>query len=471
MIAMLCMASLDSVSQKAPKLSKAEMKADIVYFFNTLRQHHPTPYFFCSKDSVEREKSKLESSLPDSLCTYDFAKRIGTLNHLFDSHTAILFSFLDQDTTFQALPKIVHVDANGEIFIRDKYANATTKVTAINGCPTKEVIAKLNRYLINERIKPAHKTNEDYLTSYVNLLGISAPFTFTIAYKDTSATVNITEQHVFEDKRVGYKLDFTERFKYNKDFDEIDDAVMKINQKLSTAIIYYFNCNINNNEVVQKKMKTFFDTLSTLGIKNLIVDIRNNSGGSDYSNDTITSYIKHPSFHITQDYEGKVGDASKKKATEYVDRYRAENLFNRVFYRLLVPNSILFLRDTPIGETYKIRDNSKVECNPKGYSGNIFILQGAYTCSAAADFSYWFKRSKRGILVGEETGEATDCFSRALTDKLPNSQLDLMVAQGRYTLPNGSVAKGVEPDFYFKIDPDNIFLSDNEVEKIICLKR
>ncbi|WP_320051798.1 S41 family peptidase [uncultured Acetobacteroides sp.] len=471
LLAIFCMAGASASAQVNKRLSKAEMKTDIDYFFNTLRQHHPNPYFFCSKDSVEREKSKLESSLPDSLCTYDFAKRIGTLNHLFDSHTTILFNFFYQDTTIRVLPKIIELNSNDEVYIRNKFTSSSTRVTAINGYPTKEVMTRLNSYFTNEKIIPFQSVKKSYLRRYINLLNINPPFTFTIAYKDTSATVNITDQHLFEDKRVGYKLDFTQCFKHNKDLDEIDDAVMKINTKLSTATIYYFSCNINNNEAVQKKMKTFFDTLNTLHIKNLIIDIRNNTGGGDESNDIITNYIKHSNFHIKQNYEGIVDPEAKKEAIEYVDTYRAENLFNRVFYHLLIPNHILLLKELPVGDKYRCKVSDEVERCSKGYSGNIFIVQGASTCSAAADFSYWFKKSKRGVLVGEETGEATDCFSNALENALPNSQLSFMVAQGRYTLPNGSVAKGVEPDFYFKTDRYDIFLSESEIRAIISFKK
>ena len=46
-----------------------------------------------------------------------------------------------------------------------------------------------------------------------------------------------------------------------------------------------------------------------------------------------------------------------------------------------------------------------------------------------------------------------------------------MVAQGRFKFPSGNIACGLKPDRYVKIDSDGIFLSDNEVEEIINLKR
>lgn len=466
-LSLLC---LSSKSQEYRFLEPHEMKNDVNYFLKILYQHHPNPYFFCSKDSVEHEINNLLYNLNYRMSVYDFAKQIGSLNHLFDTHTGILFDFISQDTCRHYIPNIFYINTNNELYIKDKYVNSKTKINAINGISATEIIKKLDAWIPNEQIGTYYKVKNYTLINYSQLIGLESPYKLNISYNKTQETINITDNSIYNNKITGFKLDFSERYNPRPELDGLEDVSFKIDSTNSTGIIYYFNCRINNDSLMQIKINNFFNYMNSLKIKNLIIDIRNNSGGSSFSNDYITKHIKHKDFYIKQTIERKVTTNNKKEAISEIEKYKNKNLFNKFLFRITLPCSILNLYNAKLGTTYKIKSNEKKEANRTGFSGNIYIIQGSETFSAALDFAYWFKFSKRGIIIGEETGETTDCFSDAITDKLPNSQLNFIIARGRFTLPNGSIKNGLKPDVYLKTDSENILLKEDEIVKIINTK-
>ena len=470
LFSILCIASIDSISQKKQEFSKEEMKTDIDYFFNSLRQHHPNPYFFCSKDSVEQEKNMLVNNLPDSLSTYDFAKRIATLNHLFDSHTNICLDFTWQDRSHTYIPSIFEIDSNYGLYIKEKYATAKSKVLSINGQDAASIMSQFKKYMLNEQIKSSVRSNTFLFKYCLPLLGITEPYTIGLLHDGKQELVNISEKSAYTNTATGYSLDFSSLYKRDTTADTVRSVNYKIDKARSLAILYYNSCNIEQDSVMQQKVELFFKTIDSLKVENLIIDIRNNTGGSTDSNDYITEYIKHDSFTVRQSVERRISKEYKEVASSRISSYRSKNFFHRIFYRQMMNHAYIEINDRNIGDSYKVKIEERVKANFAGYLGKIFIVQGYNTFSSALDFAYWFKFSKRGTLVGDETGEATDCFSDMELDMLPNSKLPFMVAQGRYTFPSGNIASGLKPDRYIKLDTDEIFLTEDEINQIISVK-
>jgi hypothetical protein len=469
-LAIFCMVGANASAQVNKRLSKAEMKTDIDYFFNTLTQQHPNPYFFCSKDSVEREKNQLVANLPDSLYTYDFAKRIATLNHLFDGHTNILLNFTWQDKSRVYIPSIFEIDNSYNLYIKDKFTNAKSKVVSINGHDAESIMSQFKKYMLNEQVKSSVRSNILLFRYCLPLLGITEPYTIGLLHGGQQELVNISDKSAYTNSATGYSLDFSSLYKNNTTADTLRSVNFKIDKARSRAILYYTNCDIEQDSIMQQKVKSFFKTIDSLKVGNLIIDIRSNTGGSTNSNDYITDYIKHDSFTVRQSAERRISKEYKEKVSSKVNSYREKGLSHRIFYRQMMPHTLVKIYDGNIGDLYKVSYKERVNANSTGYSGKIFIVQGYNTFSSALDFAYWFKFSKRGILVGDETGEPTDCFSDALIDALPNSQLNFMMAQGRFKFPSGNISTGLKPDRYLKIETDSILLSEDEVEKIVNFK-
>lgn len=466
----LCIASLDSISQNVQKLSREEMKSDIDYFFNNLRQYHANPYFFCSKDSIEQEKNRIVNNLPDSLSTYDFAKQIGTLNHLFDGHTGICLDFAMQDTTRKFIPAIFAIDNNYDLYIKDKFTNAKSKVVSINGHDVESIMSQFKKYMLNEQVKSSIRGNTFLFKYCLPLLGINEPHTIGVQHDGKQDLVNISEKISYTNSSTGYSLDFSSLYKNSTTADTIKSVNFKIDKTRSLAIMYYTKCDIDEDSVMQQKVKSFFKTIDSLKIEYLIIDIRNNSGGNSESNEYITDNIKHKTFTSRQTFERKIGQKNKDEAISKINSYRTKSFFHRMFYRQMMNHAFIEIHDKNIGELYKVNYRERVNANSTGYSGKIYLVQGYSSFSSALDVSYWFKCSKRGIIVGDETGEATDFFAGLIMDSLPKSKLPFMLAGDRYKYQFGNISTGIKPDRYMKLDTDEILLTENEISQIISIK-
>lgn len=466
----LLLPNLASWSQVTKKLDKAQMKSDIDHFFRSLHQHHPNPYYFCSKDSVERERNLLVNSLPDSLSTSEFAKRITTLNHLFDAHTNISLDFIWQDTSQVYIPPIFEIDNNYNLYVKEKYTSVRSKVMSINGQKTTSVMAQFKKYMSNEQIRSNIRGNILLFTYCLPILGINHPYTIELEHNGTLEVINISNNKAYTNSASNYNLDFSSLYKKSLDTNAVQPSNFQINTDRSLAILYYTSCNIDQDSSIQQQVKTFFQKIDSLKIKNLIIDIRNNTGGNTASNDYITKYIKHKAFTIKQSVEERITNDYKQAASSKVKDYRQKSLLHKIFYRLTMPSHIVKIYAGNVGDLYKATYKEKVAARTSGYSGNIFIAQGYNTFSSALDFALWFKVSKRGIIVGDETGEATDCFSNIKFDYLPHSNLAYMVALGRYKFPSGNIATGLKPDRYIKIEASESFLNEEEINQIILFK-
>ena len=145
-------------------------------------------------------------------------------------------------------------------------------------------------------------------------------------------------------------------------------------------------------------LETTFRTLQNENIENLIIDIRNNSGGNSRLGDELFQYISPKPFA----QYGKV----LVKYSEIQRRFYNEEI-----------------TDIDRIEIYDEGLLEELRENPLRYNGNVFLLISHYTFSSAADFSWAFKYFKMGTVIGEESGGLAVCFGDIIPMQLPNTKL------------------------------------------------
>jgi len=147
--------------------------------------------------------------------------------------------------------------------------------------------------------------------------------------------------------------------------------------------------------------------------KSLIIDVRNNGGGS-------TSWGYKVLGHLTE--QPIYGSISKSR--KYIGTERAWG-----------SRSIKW---------HDFTDSSQVYPVDQVYKGKVVVLTGAKTFSAAEDFVVAFKTMKLGTLIGSTTGGSS---GQPLLFKLPAGG-SARVCSKRDTYPDGTdwVGKGIKPD-------------------------
>ena len=221
--------------------------------------------------------------------------------------------------------------------------------------------------------------------------------------------------------------------------------------------IIQINSFVNTKKEFNSFLFNTFKEIRETGIKNLIIDIRKNGGGSDRVGDLLFNYITDKPYlqHTKAEY---------KLSEEYMDAYK--KYLNIKWYNIFFhPEYIKYsLKKKGAFICEKSKKERKPNNNKLLFNGNIYLLIGSSTCSAAMDFAAAFKYYKMGIVVGKETGGALIEHSNAIPFILPNTQLQGMVASHKaFAIGAKNDGHGVIPDYEVVPSIDDVYNGTDRV--------
>lgn len=195
----------------------------------------------------------------------------------------------------------------------------------------------------------------------------------------------------------------------------------------------------------KKVLKDAFKQLRKTGADNLVIDVRDNTGGTMDLVAEVLSYLSAEPFPLTKNVTVRTSEPFKDRMKQRIP--------SLVRWR---PVQYLDARGREIwsSEEGSLVTVPPTEVKPKSarsrFDGNTYVLTNAGTFSAAAIFAAAFQREKLGVTVGHESGgESGIFFAQPLTLELPNSGLSLNVASMTFDMgTEGAVGAngGVKPD-------------------------
>ena len=161
-------------------------------------------------------------------------------------------------------------------------------------------------------------------------------------------------------------------------------------------------------------MKMFADsmfvTLREKGIKNLIIDLRNNGGGNSMVGDVLFRYISPKAFK-------QMGKALVRVTPTTI----------RLTGRTQMVPGWSFYNDESKGNL--IPPLTKEEGH---YEGSVYLLISHHTFSSAGSFAWAFKEFGMGTVIGEESGGMNVSFGDIIYYKLPVSGLSCTISFKRF---------------------------------------
>lgn len=178
----------------------------------------------------------------------------------------------------------------------------------------------------------------------------------------------------------------------NKEISEEDSTEQKsvFLEEVSKKTAYL---KIKSFDGSAEEMDAVFDTILRNGYENLIVDMRNNSGGSISSGMTFATHVADTSFYggifLTQKW---FNDHSNPPTLESYSEFPH---FTEANYGLIIEG---------IHSTQGLC--LKVIPEEQAYTGKLFILTNAITASTCEPIVYGLKHQNRAIIVGEKTAGA-----------------------------------------------------------------
>ncbi|MES2518250.1 MAG: S41 family peptidase [Bacteroidota bacterium] len=457
----------------AQKLSVEQINQDFDFLQRILEESHPSLYWYTPKtemDSAFRATKLLLNRPMNERELYEiFAQLIAKIHcgHTYLNYSQA-FEIAQQPVWLPMQLKYINdklLIVNLSKRCSDSTLTKGTEIVAIDSIPVTEFVKFVRKNLSADGF---NQTFKDYFIGLYRFeealmyhFGKKEPYRFTV--KDTLG--NIRESVVFTKKRTS-----PEPIKPEKKLTKAEEKIAKAKDlenmrnykilKKENALL--MTCNGFGYEDYKVFHRKAFTEIKQKKIRDLIIDLRNNSGGDVGISDDILKYILKKTIPNFLTCDAPVGKLSFTKEIEPAPK---DHLFN--------PKELKQLKN---GKYRRVVDGISLLTPYKDshFAGNIYVLTSGFTFSAGAILASLLKAHSNAIFVGQETGGGEAGCSGGLISKviLPQSKLKVNLPHFHIEIntqvPN--LGRGIMPNFPINYTPKDIAQNrDLELETVSTL--
>ncbi len=433
------------VAQEHSTVSISQLNEDLDYFQKVIEKTHPIIYLHIDKAELDSIFAKNRFDSTQVLSNIELEKRVRSiLSKIGCVHTSVAKSKRKVEYVF---PLKFYAEGKDMFIIKDLDSlldvTQPLKLLDINGNTSEEIITKMLEY----------RASDGYNTTFKYQF-INSPKWFSLTYNfyfDNDTVKNIRFVNSNQDT-----LQITRKLK----------AIVSNQTKVKTKVKPNYDSKFgkkvfvkyyNNEDVAVLRIKSFSTSFPIIGtmvnnkrykkalkeieerkIKNLIIDLRYNTGGDGMSGFKLASRFMNEEQRINVQYHGG-------------GIFKYATFGSKV---MLVLNG--FLGNLFSGRTPTFRERrSYINVKPKRklYTGKVYVLTNGLTASTAGIVASLFKYRTDAILIGEETGGGENNVNGYMYSRirLPNSKIKLQIPQYRIDVGvTDRIGSGVVPDI--KID-------------------
>ena len=479
---------LQSWSQTPPlQLTQKQAQEDLNWLRFSLEYVHPRLYKYDDKPTVDHRFEQVYYTLPkQSISGVDFLSKVSQLNaqvncgHLY---TIPQYALRKEILGKKVMPFYVKViDSSLYIFndCSDKQSISNgSKIIAINGKPAGQIYQQMLKGIATDGYIATRKNRliERYLSysfqgfDLYYFLHVDQGQSFDITYasyptgkihqKKMQGVTRIQRKQALQKK---HKID--ERAWYQTPSPQFRIAKDKRYAVLTIARSFY-NKKIDPNygPFLQKAFKT----LKAQKISNLIIDLRNNEGGSEYQQMELMAYLYGKPFKLYQNIYQSHLDFHPLKPI-IIERDTAKLFFNNDDVYMRKFSSKLWVSN------YQYSKNLQLQ-SPKspGFQGQIYVLMNGSCFSSAADLLANIRKTTNAIFIGEESGGTFEgpTGGISIVVQLPHSKIMVRISPNIHIsslYKKHPFGRGVLPDHPIKYTiKDLVNKRDLEMEKAVEL--
>ena len=414
--------------------SQKEVLEDLEYLYQTLPKVHRNLFAYTDRKSFDATYRSIKKSITkDSFNLLEVTNLLQPLiSSVKNGHTEIPFpgqSYREYAYAEGTLFPLEIAFEDDKCLVRKNFSNNKdikigAEVLSVNGRPMGKILQALYPHVSAERMyfKLAKMEFYSFPRLYWQVFGQEDEFNVEIR------TDGITKKYVL--KAINLIQD------YENKREEVLNAQMKLDFIASTA---YLNPGSFGGD--EMKYRTFIDsafaTILEMKSKNLIIDLKNNSGGNDPFSDYLISYIADRPFSWSSAFSLKTSLLLKDHARNNNDTT------SRFFQEIL---------NRPNGEVFEYRfDDYQPQAPEKRFKGKVYVLVNRQSHSQSTVAASQIQDYKFGTIVGEETGEYPSLYASQFKYPLPNTNIVVSVSKGHMIRVNESTKQeGVIPDILIK---------------------
>ncbi len=462
-----------------------ELKEDVDNAYYQLKKYHPRLYQYTSKEQMDFKFDSIKKSITTPLSSRDFYEKLAPViasvrqGHLNISPPSVRFSrkefkeYRDKSFAFYNMDfeyldeKLWLIGATGKDSIL-----IGSEVVAVEDKSPKELIEKYNTLIasdgfnktlfdgmVGSRFPRYYIKNNGFQDSiHITFKNTDSIFKQTIRWKNkkekqdilkdslvTDSIHKVAVKKLTKEERKAKKRAYKKERKYNskrgyiKNKNEYTRTFSLIGADSLTAYMKIRGFSNGNPEDFYEET---FNIIDSLGVKNMILDLRNNGGGSLAEIDKLYSYFTDSPYTLVKPSEVNTRTPFLPYFTNNTNPGFIRGL--AVFFAPVIVTHNL-LKTNKVNDTiyYRLSSSKERKPSPKNYKGNLYVLINGNSFSASSILSAQLKGTNRATFVGKETGGA---FNGTVAG----------IYKG-YELPNSKVVMRIgmmQVETYFDIEPD-----------------
>jgi len=473
-----CSVSNNAAFTPEKKYSPAALQEDLQVMEQTIRQNHPSLYWYSSPEEVDASFAKAYAAVKDSMNESAFQNLLNeTLFVLRCGHTSVRHSAMyryyqagRRQTGFPLGLKIVDDSTlviTGNSNRRDSVLKRGMTILSING--------RTARALIDTMLPLVPIDGHSKNFSYQNLSNNFPQFYNSffqqdtiyqlqyIDYNDQLQQITIRPYDPAKDTSRFRRPVTTGPFPAEPDLSFRQRRQMAIRSfaidtahQTAALRISSFTRGLQSSYI-----KKIFRELRRKNISNLIIDVRNNGGGLIRKSLLLTKYIKQEPFI----YSDSVYSAHRKIKTDARVKKKFWNNLGMLLLNKKINDSVY---------VFKYFHHKSYEPQKQTFKGNVYVLTGGFSFSATTMFLSSIKGQQNVTLVGEETGGGYYGNNGVFIPELVLPHTKLQVRLPMYRIVNNkNITKngsGVLPDVEVKATAETIrYNRDPKVEAVHSL--
>lgn len=458
--------------QRASCIPPEQLKEDVDFAYSKLQQMHPQLYWYIPKKELDRKFDSLKQTINEPLTPLQFYFKLQpVIAGIREGHLSLRiprqkFTKKEIKTLEQKkglFSRFEYYISGDQMYItenRDSIVNIQpgTEILSINNIPVSDYIKKYRNLISSDGYNTTFQPyflKDLFFSYYTAENGLANKATMETLYKGEKHTYTLNRESksdtdLEKDKEMNKRTqekklnDYVAASNsYNRSFKFLD----------KDSTVAYIKVKSFSREYSDEFYKKTFAKIKNAKSDYLIIDVRNNYGGSLYEINNLYSYLTDKPFTLI-----KPSQVTSRDIPLRTNYFRKSSPLDYAIKSISYPSYFFaqafstYKKDGKV--FYKMKADKPTKPNKGAFHGKVFVLINGGSFSASSIITAKLKNDKRAILVGEETGGANDGTVAGFYSyqKLPNSEIrfpiGLLLVQPNIDFSD--TKKGVIPDVEVK---------------------